>query len=83
MEGRLPRASAVQLRAISATVLRESTANVPRIAGSAISFSKSGSSASASLIYEQSKGKIIKIMTRKLQTHCSDRKLELEINLSF
>jgi hypothetical protein len=88
MEGRSPGTPAVQLRAISATVLRESTAKVPRMAGSAMSFSNSGSSASASLICEQSKAqKMIKILTRKkeiVQTHCSDGKiLELEINLRF
>lgn len=50
MEGRLLVSLAVQLSAISATVLSDSTANVPRIVGSAMSFNKSGSSAIASLI---------------------------------
>lgn len=50
MEGRLLVSLAAQLSAISATVLSDSTANVPRIVGSAMSFNKSGSSAIASLI---------------------------------
>uniref|UniRef100_A0A0A9DXJ1 Uncharacterized protein n=1 Tax=Arundo donax TaxID=35708 RepID=A0A0A9DXJ1_ARUDO len=49
MEGRLLGSLAVQLRAISTTVLKESTAKVPQIVGSATSFSLSGSSVRASL----------------------------------